>query len=244
MRFLAGIGTVSPMTKAATDITRVLIVDDHAVVREGLRALLGAQDDIEVVGEAGTAEEAVRRVGFDEPDLVVMDVQLPDGTGVDACREIRSRWPEVKVLILTSFADDGALHAAIMAGAAGYVLKRIQSDELIDAIRAAAAGKALLDPELVDSVFRRIRGEVPGDPLLERLSSQELRVLELIEQGLTNRQIAAELHLAEKTVKNYVSNMLAKMGMSRRSEAAAYAARRAASRASSFPPGSWDEAHG
>ena len=244
MRFLATLGTVAPMTETATDVTRVLIVDDHAVVREGLRALLGAQPDIAVVGEAGTAEEAVRRVGFDEPDLVVMDVQLPDGTGVDACREIRSRWPEVKVLILTSFADDGALHAAIMAGAAGYVLKRIQSDELIEAIRAAAAGKALLDPELVDSVFRRIRGEVPGDPLLERLSSQELRVLELIEQGLTNRQIAAELHLAEKTVKNYVSNMLAKMGMSRRSEAAAYAARRAASRASSFPPGSWDEAHG
>ncbi len=232
------------MTEAPPESTRVLIVDDHAVVREGLRALLSAQDDIDVVGEAGTAEEAVRRVGFDEPDLVVMDVQLPDGTGVDACREIRSRWPEVKVLILTSFADDGALHAAIMAGAAGYVLKRIQSTELIDAIRAAASGKALLDPDLVDSVFRRIRGEVPGDPLLERLSSQELRVLELIEQGLTNRQIAAELHLAEKTVKNYVSNMLAKMGMSRRSEAAAYAARRAASRASSFPPGSWDEAHG
>ncbi len=232
------------MADQPSDQTRVLIVDDHAVVREGLRALLDSQDDIEVVGEAGTAEDAVRRVGFDEPDLVVMDVQLPDGTGVDACREIRSRWPEVKVLILTSFADDGALHAAIMAGAAGYVLKRIQSNELVDAIRAAASGKALLDPELVDSVFRRIRGEVPGDPLLERLSSQELRVLELIEQGMTNRQIAAELHLAEKTVKNYVSNMLAKMGMSRRSEAAAYAARRAASSASNFPPGSWDEAHG
>lgn len=232
------------MADQTSDQTRVLIVDDHAVVREGLRALLDSQDDIEVVGEAGTAEDAVRRVGFDEPDLVVMDVQLPDGTGVDACREIRSRWPEVKVLILTSFADDGALHAAIMAGAAGYVLKRIQSNELVDAIRAAASGKALLDPELVDSVFRRIRGEVPGDPLLERLSSQELRVLELIEQGMTNRQIAAELHLAEKTVKNYVSNMLAKMGMSRRSEAAAYAARRAASSASNFPPGSWDEAHG
>ncbi len=224
--------------------TRVLVVDDHAVVREGLRALLDAQDDITVVGEAGTAEDAVRRVGFDEPDLVVMDVQLPDGTGVDACREIRSRWPHVKVLILTSFADDGALHAAILAGAAGYVLKRIQSDELIAAIRGAAAGEALLDPALVDAVFRRIRGEVPGDPLLERLSAQELRVLELIEQGMTNRQIAAELHLAEKTVKNYVSNMLAKMGMSRRSEAAAYAARRAANTATQFPPGSWDEAHG
>ncbi|MFQ5555096.1 MAG: response regulator [Acidimicrobiia bacterium] len=224
--------------------TRVLVVDDHAVVREGLRALLNAQEDILVVGEAGTAAEAVRRVGFDEPDLVVMDVQLPDGTGVDACREIRSRWPEVKVLILTSFADDGALHAAILAGAAGYVLKRIQSDELIAAIRGAASGEALLDPALVDAVFRRIRGEVPGDPLLERLSAQELRVLELIEQGMTNRQIAEELHLAEKTVKNYVSNMLAKMGMSRRSEAAAYAARRAANTATQFPPGSWDEAHG
>lgn len=224
--------------------TRVLIVDDHAVVRQGLRTLLDAQEDITVVGEAGTAEEAVRRVGFDEPDLVVMDVQLPDGTGVDACREIRSRWPEIHVLILTSFADDGALHAAIMAGAAGYVLKRIQSDELITAIRSAAAGEALLDPALVDAVFRRIRGEVPGDPLLERLSAQELRVLELIERGMTNRQIADELHLAEKTIKNYVSNMLAKLGMSRRSEAAAYAARRTASAATRFPPSTWEEAHG
>ena len=222
---------------------RVLVVDDHSVVRAGLRSLLNAQDDITVVGEAGTVEEAVRRVGFDEPDLVVMDVQLPDGTGVDACRDIRSRWPEVKVLILTSFADDGALHAAILAGAAGYVLKRIKSEELVESVRAAAAGRSLLDPELVDVVFRRIRGEVPGDPLLERLSAQELRVLELIELGMTNRQIAAELHLAEKTVKNYVSNMLAKMGMARRSEAAAYAARRAV-RDSHFPPGSWDEAHG
>ena len=144
---------------------RVVIVDDHAIVRQGLRALLEAEDDIDVTGEAGSVEEAIRRVGLDEPDLVLMDLQLPDGTGVDACREILSRWPDTTVLILTSFADDQALYSAIMAGAAGYVLKRIQPDELLNGIRAAASGASLLDPTLVEMVFKRVRGELTGDSL-------------------------------------------------------------------------------
>jgi len=220
---------------------RVLIVDDHAIVRQGLRALLEAEDDIHVTGEAGSVQDAIRRVGLDEPDLVLMDLQLPDGTGVDACREILSRWPDTTVLILTSFADDEALYSAIMAGAAGYVLKRIQPDELLGGIRAAASGASLLDPTLVEMVFKRVRGELTGDSLLDRLSGQELKIVDLIEQGLTNRQIASELNLAEKTVKNYVSNLLTKMGMSRRSEVAAYAARRAASTKARFPATTWEE---
>lgn len=222
---------------------RILLVDDHAVVREGLHAILDSEPDLEVVGQAETAEESIRRVALDEPDLVVMDIQLPDATGVDACREIRSRWPDVTVLMLTSFADDEALHAAILAGAAGYILKRIRPNELIDGIRRAAAGESLLDPDVVELVFRRIRGEAPDDPLLERLTPQELKVLQLIEQGKTNRQIGEDLFLAEKTVKNYVSNMLAKLGMARRSEAAAYAARRRAQAEQRFPAGSWEELH-
>ncbi|MCP3975048.1 MAG: response regulator transcription factor [bacterium] len=226
------------MSEAAV---RVLIVDDHAIVRQGLRALLEAEEDITVTGEAGSVEEAIRRVGLDEPDLVLMDLQLPDGTGVDACREILSRWPDTTVLILTSFADDQALYSAIMAGAAGYVLKRIQPDELLQGIRAAAGGASLLDPALVEMVFKRVRGELTGDSLLDRLSGQELKIVDLIEQGLTNRQIAADLNLAEKTVKNYVSNLLTKMGMSRRSEVAAYAARRAASSRARFPATTWED---
>ncbi len=226
------------MSEAAV---RVLIVDDHAIVRQGLRALLEAEEDIKVTGEAGSVEEAIRRVGLDEPDLVLMDLQLPDGTGVDACREILSRWPDTTVLILTSFADDQALYSAIMAGAAGYVLKRIQPDELLQGIRAAAGGASLLDPALVEMVFKRVRGELTGDSLLDRLSGQELKIVDLIEQGLTNRQIASDLNLAEKTVKNYVSNLLTKMGMSRRSEVAAYAARRAASSRARFPATTWED---
>jgi len=222
-------------------VIRVAIVDDHAIVRQGLRALLEAEDDITVTGEAGSVEEAIRRVGLDEPDLVLMDLQLPDGTGVDACREILSRWPDTTVLILTSFADDQALYSAIMAGAAGYVLKRIQPDELLAGIRNAASGGSLLDPALVEMVFKRVRGELTGDSLLDRLSGQELKIVDLIEQGFTNRQIATELNLAEKTVKNYVSNLLTKMGMSRRSEVAAYAARRAASSRARFPASSWED---
>jgi DNA-binding NarL/FixJ family response regulator len=219
---------------------RVLLVDDHEVVRQGLKALLDAEDSIHVVGEAGTAAEAVRRVGYDNPEVVVMDVRLPDGSGVDACREIRSRWPDVRVLMLTSYADEEALVAAIMAGAAGYVLKRIDSDELLRSIERVGRGESLLDPEMTERLFRKIRGEAEEDPLLARLSPQERRILDLISEGMTNREIADELYLAEKTVKNYVSNLLGKLEMKRRSEAAAYAARLAASRRRQYPPEEWE----
>lgn len=220
---------------------KVLLVDDHEIVREGLRAMLDAQDDIEVVGEAGTAADAVRRVGFDDPDVVVLDVRLPDGSGVEACREIRQRFPEVKVLMLTSFADEEALMSAIIAGAAGYVLKRIKGQDLVESIRRVGRGESLLDPAMTDRLFRRLRGDEPEDPLLARLSPQERAILEHIAEGKTNRQIAEEMFLAEKTVKNYVSNMLAKLGMHRRSEAAAYMARLSAHKDDDYPPEEWPE---
>ena len=220
---------------------RVLLVDDHEVVRQGVKALLEAQDNMMVVGEAGSASDAVRRVGYDSPDVVVMDVRLPDGSGVDACREVRSRFPDVKVLMLTSYADEEALVSAITAGAAGYVLKRIDSDELVRSIERVGKGESLLDPEMTERLFRKIRGEAEEDPLLGRLSPQERKILDLIAEGMTNREIADELFLAEKTVKNYVSNLLGKLEMKRRSEAAAYAARLAASRRRQYPPEEWEE---
>jgi DNA-binding NarL/FixJ family response regulator len=220
---------------------RVELVDDHEVVRQGVRALLDAEPDITVVGEAGSVEEAIRRVGFDDPDVVILDVRLPDGSGVEACREIRSRWPKVKVLMLTSFADDEALFASIMAGASGYVLKQIKGNDLVESVRKVGRGESLLDPEMTDRVFRRIRGEEADDPLLSRLSKQERKILDYIAAGLTNRQIAEEMFLAEKTVKNYVSNVLAKLEMSRRSEAAAYAARIDAEKEHRYPPEQWPQ---
>ena len=219
---------------------KVVLVDDHEVVRAGLAALVAAQDDMEVVGEAGTVFDAVRVVGYKAPDVAVVDVRLPDGSGVEACRQIKERWPEIKVLMLTSFADDEALYASIMAGASGYVLKRVAGDELVEDIRRVGNGESLLDAGLVDSVFRRIRGE-EDDPLLARLSPQERNILKHLSEGLTNRQIAERMFLAEKTVKNYVSNVLAKLGMSRRSEVAAYAARRDAEKERRMPPESWEE---
>ena len=219
---------------------RVLLVDDHEVVRQGLKALVDAQDGLDVVGEASTAAEAVRRVGFDDPHVVVMDVRLPDGSGVEACREIRERFPEVKVLMLTSFADEEALLSAIIAGAAGYVLKRIRAEELVESIRKVGAGESLLDPGMTDKLFKKLRGDEPEDPLLARLSPQERAILEHISEGMTNRQIAEEMFLAEKTVKNYVSNMLAKMGMHRRTEAAAYMARVSAQK-DEYPPEDWPD---
>ena len=221
---------------------KVVLVDDHEVVRQGVRALLESAGDIEVVGEAGTAAEAVRRVGYESPDVVVMDLRLPDGTGIEACRDIRSRFPETKVLMLTSYADEEALLAAIMAGASGYVLKRIRSGELVDSVRRVGAGESLLDAEMTEKLFEKLRGEDTSDPLLRRLSPQERKILDGIARGLTNREIAEELFLAEKTVKNYVSNVLAKLEMSRRSEAAAYAARLAAQRGQLYPPEDWEDA--
>jgi len=222
-----------------TETLRIVLVDDHEVVREGLRALLDAEDGIEVVGEAGTVTDAVRRVGYESPDVVVLDVRLPDGSGIEACREIRARWPEVRVLMLTSFADDEALFSSIMAGASGYVLKQIKGSDLISSVQRVGRGESLLDPEMTERVFRRIRGEEPDDPLLARLSNQERKILDLIAEGLTNRQIAERMFLAEKTVKNYVSNVLAKLDMSRRSEAAAYAARLEAQKRHRYPPEEW-----
>lgn len=220
---------------------RVLLVDDHEVVRAGLKTLIESQEDMTVVGEAGTAEDGIRRVGYDEPDVAVLDVRLPDMSGVEACREIRSRFPDVSVLMLTSFADEEALMAAILAGASGYVLKRIKSDELIEDIRRVGNGESLLDPEMTERLFTRLREGENEDPLLSRLTKQEKTIVEHIANGLTNRQIAEEMFLAEKTVKNYVSNLLAKMGMSRRSEAAAHMARIQAEKDAHLTPESWDE---
>jgi DNA-binding NarL/FixJ family response regulator len=205
--------------------TRVFLLDDHEIVRRGLRELLEADGDLEVVGEAGSAEEALRRVPAANPDVAVLDVRLPDGDGVEVCREIRSRLPAVQCLMLTSYADDEALFDAIMAGAAGYVLKQIRGTELVDAIKKVAAGQSLLDPTVTARVLERLRSGSAQDEKLEGLTDQERRILDLLAEGLTNREIADRMFLAEKTVKNYVSNLLAKMGMQRRTEAAVYAAR-------------------
>ncbi len=206
---------------------RVFLLDDHEVVRRGVHELLSGEDDIEVVGEAGTADHALARIPAVRPDVAVLDVRLPDGSGVEVCREIRSRDESVKCLMLTSFADDEALFEAIMAGASGYVLKAIRGHELLDAVRDVAAGKSLLDPVATARVLERLRdgGTARADDRLAHLTEQERRILDLIGEGLTNRQIGEELHLAEKTIKNYVSNLLAKLGMQRRSQAAAYVAR-------------------
>jgi len=205
-------------------MTRVFLLDDHEVVRRGLRELLESEDDMEVVGEAGTAEEAYGRIPATSPNVAILDVRLPDGDGVEVCREIRSRHPEIACIMLTSFADDDAVYAAIMAGAAGYVLKQVKGTDLVDGIRRVAAGGSLLDPSVTTRVLERLRHKDDDDELAA-LTKQERNILELIAEGLTNRQIGERMFLAEKTVKNYVSNMFTKMGMSRRTEAAAYAAR-------------------
>ena len=201
------------------------LVDDHEVVRRGLRELLEREDDIEVVGESGEAGEAQRRIPALRPDVAVLDARLPDGSGIDVCREIRSRDPQIKALILTSFDDDEALFAAIMAGAAGYVLKEVRGSDLVDGIRRVAAGQSLLDPAVTEQVLRRLRSGPQEDPRLAALTSQEKRILALIADGRSNRQIAEEMFLAEKTVKNYVSSILAKLGMERRTQAAVFAAK-------------------
>ena len=202
----------------------MFLLDDHEIVRRGLRELLEAEDDLEVVGEAGTAEEAYGRIPATSPNVAVLDVRLPDGDGVEVCREIRSKHPEIACLMLTSFADDDAVYAAIMAGAAGYVLKQVRGTDLVDGIRRVAAGESLLDPAVTTRVLERLRHKDDDDELAV-LTDQERKILELIAEGLTNRQIGERMFLAEKTVKNYVSNLFAKLGMSRRTEAAAYAAR-------------------
>ena len=210
--------------RCMTDPTRIFLLDDHEVVRRGVRDLLEAEDDLTVVGEAGTAEEAIGRIPATTPNVAVLDVRLPDGDGIEVCREVRSRHPEIACIMLTSFADDEAVYAAIMAGASGYVLKQVRGTELVDGIRRVARGESLLDPLVTTRILERIRHSETDDELAG-LTDQERKILELISDGLTNRQIGEQMFLAEKTVKNYVSNLLSKLGMSRRTEAAAYAAR-------------------
>jgi DNA-binding NarL/FixJ family response regulator len=211
---------------------RVFLLDDHEVVRRGVHELLSLDDDIEIVGEAGTAAEALTRIPATRPDVAVLDVRLPDGSGVEVCREIRSAHPDIKCLMLTSFSDDEALFDAIMAGASGYVLKAIRGTDLLSAVRDVAAGRSLLDPVATGRVLARLRdgnangdGKGKEDERLSGLTVQERRILDLIGEGMTNRQIGGALHLAEKTVKNYVSSLLAKLGMERRTQAAAYVAK-------------------
>jgi two-component system response regulator DevR len=215
----------------------VFLLDDHEVVRRGLHELLSVEDDIEVVGEGGTAADAVARIPATRPDVAVLDVRLPDGSGVEVCREIRSQDDSIKCLMLTSFSDDEALFDAIMAGAAGYVLKAIRGNELLTAVRDVAAGRSLLDPAATARVLQRLRdGNNPDNPRsgdsdkMARLTDQERKILDLIGEGMTNRSIGEELHLAEKTIKNYVSSLLSKLEMERRSQAAAYVARLQAER--------------
>lgn len=203
---------------------RVFLLDDHEVVRRGVAALLSAEDDIEIVGEAGTAEQALARIPAARPDVAVLDVRLPDGDGVSVCREIRSRMPEVACLMLTSFEDEEALFDAVMAGAAGYVLKQIHGSDLVGAVRTVAGGGSLLDPQSTARIMERLRERERREDPLAKLTEQERRIFELIGEGLTNREIGERVFLAEKTVKNYVSSILAKLDMQRRTQAAAYAA--------------------
>jgi two-component system, NarL family, response regulator DevR len=209
------------------DTLRVMLVDDHEIVRQGLRSLLEAEDDIEVVAEADNGPSAVALASVHQPDVVVMDVRMPGGSGVEACRAIRDVRPDAQVIMLTSFSDDEALFNSIMAGAAGYVLKQIRGHDLLDAIRTVGSGRSLLDPDVTQRVLERLRKAKfdEKDPKLSRLSPQEERILGMIGEGLTNREIAARIHLSDKTVKNYVSAILQKLEVARRAEAASYVAR-------------------
>jgi DNA-binding NarL/FixJ family response regulator len=204
---------------------RVYLLDDHEVVRQGLRALLESAGGIEVVGESGSAEDAAHRIPALRPHVAVLDARLPDGSGIEVCRTVRAVDPTIQALILTSYDDDEALFAAIMAGAAGYVLKEIKGRDLVSAIRQVAEGKSLIDPSLTARVLERVRNPPKTAPELADLTDQELKLLELIAEGLTNRQIGERMFLAEKTVKNYVSSILAKLGMERRTQAAVLASK-------------------
>jgi DNA-binding NarL/FixJ family response regulator len=209
---------------AASAPIKVFLLDDHEVVRRGVASLLDTEPDIQIIGEASTAQQALARIPALRPDVAVLDVRLPDGNGVAVCREIRSQMPEVACLMLTSFADDDALFDAVMAGAAGFVLKQIHGTDLVGAVRTVASGQSLLDPRSTARMMARLRDQASRKDPLALLSDQERRILELIGEGLTNRQIGERMYLAEKTVKNYVSNLLAKLDMQRRTQAAALAA--------------------
>ncbi len=211
---------------------RILLVDDHEIVRQGLRTLLERREGLQVVGEGGTAADAVREALRLRPDVVVMDVRLPDGSGVEACRELRAAAPEVKVLMLTSYPDEEAVFDSIMAGASGFVLKQVRASELVSAIQRVGQGESLLDPAITQKVLEKIKSLVGhgAGARDDGLTEQEVKVLALISQGKTNKEIAGDLFLSEKTVKNYVSNILDKLSLSRRSEAAAYWVRKYGSR--------------
>ncbi|HEU5456772.1 MAG TPA: response regulator transcription factor [Nocardioides sp.] len=208
-----------------TDRIRVFLLDDHEIVRRGLHDLLESEGDIEIVGESGSAREATARIPALRPDVAVLDARLPDGSGIDVCRDIRSTDPSIKALILTSYDDDEALFAAIMAGAAGYVLKQIDAGDLVDSVRRVAAGQSLIDPHLMARVLERVRSGPPEHEELAGLTEQERKILALIAEGMTNRQIGERLYLAEKTVKNYVSSILSKLGLERRTQAAVLASK-------------------
>jgi two-component system, NarL family, response regulator DevR len=210
--------------------TRIMIVDDHDVVREGLLALLKRRDGFEVAGQASTVEEAIAEAARTKPDVIVMDVRLPDGSGIEACRAIRESRPETKILMLTSYADDEAVLASILAGASGYLLKQTRGRDLAEAIAAVARGESLLDAAVTQKVLERVRGadRRHADDPLNALNAQEQKILHLIAEGKTNKQIGDEVFLSDKTVKNYVSNILRKLNLTRRSEAAAFIARREA----------------
>ena len=214
-----------------TEKLTVLLVDDHEVVRQGLRALIEAEDDMVVIAEASSGKQAVDLAKIHLPRVIIMDVRMPEGGGVEACREIRDQVPEAQVIMLTSFSDDEALFNSIMAGAAGFVLKQIRGHDLIEAIRSVGAGNSLLDPTVTKRVLERLKKAKfeEKDPKLARLSPQEERILDLIAEGRTNRQIGETIHLSEKTVKNYVSNILQKLEVARRAEAASYISRARAS---------------
>jgi two-component system, NarL family, response regulator DevR len=206
---------------------RVLICDDHELVRLGIRRLLETEADLDVVADVADAPSALIAVAEHSPEVVVLDVRMPGISGVEACREIRSRFPATRVLMLTSFADDDALFASIMAGASGYVLKQIRGGDLVNGVREVAAGNSLLDPSVTERVLARLRGDTVGAAdVINDLTSQERKILALVADGLTNREIASRVFLAEKTVKNYVSHILAKLGVARRSEVAAFLTRR------------------
>jgi DNA-binding NarL/FixJ family response regulator len=209
-----------------TEKTRVMIVDDHEVVREGLRSLLRRRQELAVVGEADSVASAIEEARKTEPDVVIMDVRLPDGSGIEACREIRAERPDTKVLILTSYADEEAVFASIMAGAIGYLLKQTSTNTLIEAIERAMRGESLLDPAVTQRVLERVRTGKKDDDELSLLSEQERKILDLIAEGMTNKEIAKEIFLSDKTVKNYVSSILSKLNLRRRSEAAAFIARK------------------
>ena len=209
-----------------TEDLRVMIVDDHEVVREGLRALLDRRDGITVVAEAGNVAQAVERATREKPAVVIMDVRLPDGSGVEACREIRSVLPDTRMIMLTSYADDEAIIASIMAGASAYLLKQTRGQALVDAIQAVARGESLLDPQVTKRVLEQVRGNTGPKKDEPKLTENEQKILLLIAEGKTNREIAADIFLSDKTVKNYVSSILSKLNLKRRSEAAAYIARR------------------